>query len=84
MTFTHDRPYKIDGFPVSRQELLDQGTIISGEAVTDARVATKILTDEGREVTMMQIGTPISELSGRAGSPGFDRFSRIAASWGYD
>lgn len=84
MTFTNDRPYKIDGHPVSRQELLDQGTIISGKTVTDARVATRILEEDGREVTMQQIGTPISQLSGRPGHPGFGDFSRIAGSWGYD
>lgn len=84
MTFTNDRPYKIDGYPVSRQELLDQGTIISGKTVTDAREATRILEQDGREVTMQQIGTPISQLSGRPGHPGFDNFSRIAGSWGYD
>jgi hypothetical protein len=31
-----------------------------------------------------QIGTPISQISGRPGHPGFDEFKRIAASWGYD
>jgi len=30
-----------------------------------------------------QVGTPLSELSGRPGHPGFDRFCAIAASWGY-
>lgn len=30
------------------------------------------------------VGTPISELSGRPGHPGYDRFSQIASSWGYD
>lgn len=30
------------------------------------------------------LGTPISELSGRPGHPGWDRFKAIAASWGYD
>lgn len=30
------------------------------------------------------IGTPISELSGRTGHPGFERFKAIAQSWGYD
>jgi len=29
-------------------------------------------------------GTPISELSGRPGEPGFGEFCRIAKSWGYD
>lgn len=31
-----------------------------------------------------QFGTPLSQLSGRPGHPGFDRFSGIANSWGYD
>lgn len=31
-----------------------------------------------------QIGTPISEISGRPGHPGFAEFCRIAKSWGYD
>lgn len=30
------------------------------------------------------IGTPISQLSGRPGHPGFEEFKRIAKSWGYD
>lgn len=30
------------------------------------------------------LGTPISELSGRPGTPGLDEFCRIARSWGYD
>jgi hypothetical protein len=31
-----------------------------------------------------RVGTPISELSGRPGHPGFAEFCRIAKSWGYD
>lgn len=31
-----------------------------------------------------RIGTPISELSGRPGHPGYDQFKAIAESWGYD
>lgn len=31
-----------------------------------------------------RLGTPISELSGRPGTPGFARFAEIARSWGYD
>lgn len=31
-----------------------------------------------------QFGTPLSQLSGRPGHPGFDRFRSIAASWGHD
>lgn len=30
------------------------------------------------------IGTPLSELSGRPGHPGYGEFKRIAKSWGYD
>ncbi len=30
------------------------------------------------------LGTPISELSGRPGRPGYERFKEIARSWGYD
>lgn len=29
-------------------------------------------------------GTPLSQVSGRPGQPGFDLFCAIAASWGYD
>ena len=31
-----------------------------------------------------QLGTPISQLSGRPGDPGYEEFCRIARSWGYD
>ena len=31
-----------------------------------------------------ELGTPISELSGQPGRPGYDRFCEIARSWGYD
>jgi hypothetical protein len=31
-----------------------------------------------------QLGTPISQLSGRPGEPGWEKFKQIAASWGYD
>lgn len=31
-----------------------------------------------------RLGTPISELSGRPGEPGFERFRAIGESWGYD
>lgn len=30
------------------------------------------------------LGTPISQLSGRPGEPGYEEFCRIARSWGYD
>jgi hypothetical protein len=29
-------------------------------------------------------GTPINQLSGRPGHPGFERFCEIASSWGYE
>ena len=31
-----------------------------------------------------QMGTPISQLSGRPGHPGYAEFCRITRSWGYD
>lgn len=31
-----------------------------------------------------KIGTPLSELSGQPGKPGFDKFKSIARSWGFD
>jgi hypothetical protein len=31
-----------------------------------------------------KLGTPLSELSGRPGHPGYDEFCRIAKSWGFD
>lgn len=32
----------------------------------------------------LRMGTPINQLSGRPGHAGFEEFSRIARSWGYD
>ena len=46
-----DRPYKIDGYPVSRQEVLDQATMISGQNVRSMATAKRVLEDDGREVT---------------------------------
>lgn len=31
-----------------------------------------------------QLGTPLSQLSGRPGQPGYAEFVRIAKSWGYE
>src|SRR3990167_9513154 len=31
-----------------------------------------------------QLGTPLSQLSGRPGEPGYKRFCEIAASWGHE
>lgn len=30
------------------------------------------------------LGTPLSELSGRPGHPGYEKFKEISDSWGYD
>lgn len=38
----------------------------------------------GCNPTPRQIGTPLSQLSGRPGEPGYERFKSIAASWGFD
>ena len=46
-----DRPYKIDGYPVSRQEVLDQAYMISGKPVRTITVAKQVLKEDGREVT---------------------------------
>lgn len=31
-----------------------------------------------------KLGTPLSQLSGRQGEPGYERFVEIAESWGYE
>jgi len=31
-----------------------------------------------------RLGTPLSQLSGRPGHPGYEEFKRIALSWGYE
>jgi hypothetical protein len=48
---TQGRPYKIDGHPVSMQELLDQASMIVGRDVAAVSSAKRILTEEGRDVT---------------------------------
>lgn len=45
------RDYKIDGYPVSRQEALDQATIIAGSRVHTLSRARKVLSEDGRELT---------------------------------
>lgn len=55
----------------------DDPTRIQQEAERRARI-------EEREREKASLGTPISELSGRPGEPGYERFRDIAASWGYD
>lgn len=38
----------------------------------------------GCNAHVRQFGTPISRLSGRPGQSGFEQFSEIAATWGYE
>lgn len=54
------RPWKIDGFPVTTQEVLDQATLISGRVVKFFNQARLILREDGREVTenLEQQGKP--------------------------
>lgn len=47
----NDRLYKIDGYPVTRQEVLDQATMIRGNVVKSLGLAIRILRNEGREVS---------------------------------
>ena len=46
-----DRPWRIDGYPVSRQEVLEQATMIRGNEVQSLGLAIRVLRNEGREVT---------------------------------
>lgn len=50
-TSMENRSYKIDGYPVSRQEFLDQASMIVGSDVASVSSAKRILTEEGRDVT---------------------------------
>lgn len=47
-----NRPYKIDSYPVSKQEILDQATMIRGSTVRSIGLAIRILRDEGRDVEL--------------------------------
>lgn len=47
-----------------------------------ARQACPYCLGTGTNATV-RLGTPISELSGRPGHPGFSKFTQIAESWGY-
>ena len=71
------RPYKISGYAVSQQELLDQAGMIVGREIKTVREAKRIIIADGRDVEDCGIGTPFSELT-----PG--RFAEIGRSWGYD
>lgn len=51
-TNMEDRPYKIDGYPVSKQELLDQATMIRDNPVRSVGLAARTLREEGRDVEL--------------------------------
>lgn len=51
----------------------------ASEAIADIRADCP-----GCNPNPRRLGTPISQLSGRPGHPGYDEFCRIARSWGYD
>lgn len=51
MSDAPNRPWKIDGYPVTEQEVLDQAHIISGRPVRFFNKARLILREDGREVT---------------------------------
>lgn len=40
--------------------------------------------EPGDYVVPRPMGTPLRELSGRPGEPGYEEFKRIAKSWGHD
>lgn len=77
MTDKAYRPFKISGYPVSQQELLDQASIIAGHEIRTVREAKHIIVTDGRDVEDNSIGTPFSELSQ-------GRFAEIGHSWGYE
>lgn len=61
-----------------------------GEAAPYEWIDSRVCDDDccgvfvfGRQ-TGEAIGTPLSELSGRPGHDGYDKFVQIAKSWGYD
>ena len=47
-----NRPYKIDTYPVSKQELLDQASMIRGNNVRSVGLAARILREDGRDVEL--------------------------------
>lgn len=48
---TARKDFKIDGYPVSQQEILDQATMIRGNVVRSIGLAARILRHDGRDVT---------------------------------
>lgn len=47
---TEPRPYKISGYPVTKQEVLDQATMIRGNTVRSIGLAARIIREDGRDV----------------------------------
>lgn len=53
--------------------------------VGDGQVGLHYMVDcEGCKPFATRLGTPISQLSGRPGENGYDRFVKIAKSWGFE
>lgn len=50
----------------------------------DSNLKLDCIDCQGCKPAEQQLGTPISQLSGRPGTDGFDKFCEIAATWGYD
>lgn len=46
--------------------------------------ARSILEFAEHQIGGIRLGTPLDQLSGRPGTPGFERFAAIARTWGYD
>ena len=44
------RAWKIDGYPVSKQEVLDQAEMTRGNVVRSIGLAIRILREDGRDV----------------------------------
>lgn len=47
---SEDRTYKISGHPVTKQEVLDQATMIRGNTVRSIGLAVRIIRQDGRDV----------------------------------
>lgn len=67
----------------------DAEVVAESKASAQSIVACVIITRQelariGWPGSPVQRGTPISQLSGRPGHPGYERFTAIAASWGHD
>jgi hypothetical protein len=65
------------------EERIRLGKNVRGDAqLAEAEACAAAM--EASQAQAPQLGTPLSELSGRPGHPGFERFKQIAKSWGYD